>query len=129
MLTMLDLPDVDGPIIATTGEHRALGAHFECLYRSMMRFLSPFALSAVQVPTAQYSVTPSADEPISDWMPGDGRNHPGKLLQSVEALPAVGIPHEELSPVPAPTSRGQSGALGAAGYAHDSSLMPRQLLE
>jgi hypothetical protein len=129
MLATLELPDVDGPVIATTGDSFAIGTDLERVHDPLMGLLHPHARAARQFPPAQPTVTASTDQQLADRVPGHGIDGPRQPLQSGDALPAAGIPHEELSAVLAATPGGQLRAIGAPGHTVDGPLMPRQSLE
>src|SRR6266700_1898398 len=129
MLAMFELPDVDGPVIAATGQPATIGTDLERLHDPLMGFSHPHARAARQVPPAQSTVTVSTDQQLLDRMPGDCIDFPRQPLQGGQALPAAGIPHEELSTALAVTPGGQLRAIGAPGHRYDGPLMPYQPLE
>src|SRR2546426_7166845 len=119
------IPEPDGPIIAATGDSFAIGTDLEGLHLPLMGLSHPQARSALQVPPAQSAITPSTDEPIPDRMPGDCIEHTRKPLQGGQALPTVGIPHEEF-PALSATTGGQPPPVGAPDHAPDGPAMSRQ---
>src|SRR5438132_6667941 len=129
MLATLELPDVDGPVIAATGQPAAIGTDLERLHDPLMGFSHPHARSTRQVPPAQPTVTASTDQELLDRMPGDCIDCPRQSLQGGHALPAASIPHKELPAVRAVTPGGQLRAIGTPGHTDDGSVMPRQPLE
>src|SRR2546429_2147002 len=125
----MHIPDPDGPIIAATGDSFAIGAHLEGLHRPLMGFSIPQARSALQVPPAQPAITASTEQQIPDRMPGDGIEHTRQPLQGGQALPTVGIPHEELPALSATTTGGQPPPVGTPDHAPDGPVMFREPLE
>ena len=111
MLATLQVPDLDGPIIAATGQPAAIGTDLERLHGPLMGFSHPDALPVLQIPPAQPAVTASTDEPIPHWIPGNCRDYLHKSLQGVEALLTVRLPDEDLSTASAPTTTGQPRAI------------------
>src|SRR5258708_20005832 len=109
MLATLQVPDVDGPIIAATGQPAPIGTHLERLHGPLMRLLYPHALPTLDLPPAQPAVTVSTDQPLPTGRPGYRRDHsrmppqgaitrpPGRV-----ARPTMGIPHKHLPPVSRP---------------------------
>src|SRR5713226_6199472 len=135
MFAALQLPDVDSTVIPATDQPLAIRAALERLDRPLMRFSHPHALPAVHLPPAHHPVTASTEHQLSTRSPGQRRDHPRMPRKGAiacppgrVALPAVGIPHEELPTVPAAATRAQPGAIGAPGHARDSALMSRQPL-
>src|SRR5260370_41695548 len=63
MLATLQGPDVDGPIIAATGQPAPLGTHLERLHGPLMRPLYPPALPTLHLPPAQPALTVSTHTP------------------------------------------------------------------
>jgi hypothetical protein len=110
MLATLELPDVDGAVIAATGDSFVIGTDLEGLHDPLMGFSHPHARTARQVPPAQPTVTASTDQQLSDRVQGDGIDRPRQPLQSGDALPAAGIPHEEFPAVLADTPGGHRGS-------------------
>src|SRR6266702_1801655 len=53
MLAMLELPEMDGSVIAATGQLATIGTHFDRVYRSLMRLSHSQALPAGHLPPAQ----------------------------------------------------------------------------
>src|SRR6266699_2834787 len=111
------IPEPDGPIIAATGDSFAIGADLEGLHLPLMGFSLPQARSALQVPPAQPAITASTEQPIPDRMPGDCIEHTRQPLQGGQALPTVGIPHEELPALSATTTGGQPLPVWTPGHA------------
>jgi hypothetical protein len=70
MLATLEVPDVDSPVIAATGEPLAIGAASQRADRPRMRFAHPDTLPALYVPPAQPAVTTSTDQPGAIGTPG-----------------------------------------------------------
>src|SRR5260370_37924545 len=115
-MATLEVPEPDRSVIAATGEPAAIGTDLERLYDPLMRFSHPHARAARQVPPAQSTVTASTDQQLPDRVPGDGIDRPHQPLQGGQALPAAGIPHDELPAVLAATPGGQLRAIGAPGH-------------
>src|SRR5258708_9796619 len=113
------IPEPDGPIIAATGEPVAIGTDLEGLHLPLMGFSHPQARSALHLPPAQPTVTASTEQPIPERMPGDCIEHTRQPLQGGQALPTVGIPHEELPALSATTTGGQPPAVGTPDHAPD----------
>src|SRR6266567_2637199 len=127
MLATLELPDVDGSVIATTGQLGAIGTHSDRVYRPLMRLSHPQAAPAVDLPPAQLAVTAPTDQRLPTRVPGHGRSHRGMLHQGLHPLPAVRLPHEELPALSAATTGGQPSAIRAPGHAHDGLIVSRHL--
>src|SRR5438132_1255470 len=114
-LATVQVPERDDPVIPATGQRAAIGTHLERLDCPLMRFSLPHALPAVHLPPAHHPVTASSKHQLSTGSPGQRRDHPRmphqgalacppvecRFIEHVVALPAVGIPHEELPTVPA----------------------------
>src|SRR5260370_12350068 len=128
-MASLEVPEPDRSVLAATGEPAAIGTDLEPMYDPLMRFSHPHARAARQVPPAQSTVTASTDQQLPDRVPGDGIDRPHQPLQGGQALPAAGIPHDELPAVLASTPGGQLRAIGAPGHTDGGPLMPRQPLE
>src|SRR6266700_1062562 len=135
LLATVQIPEHNGSIIPAARQSAAIRTHLERLDSPLMRFSHPHALPALHLPPAHHSVTASTEHQLSTGSPAQRRNHPGMARQGAiacppgrVALPAVGIPHEELPTVPAAASRAQPGAIEAPGHARDSALMSRQPL-
>src|SRR5206468_550324 len=109
VLAVLKIPHLDGTVIAATGQHAAIGADPERLDRSLMRLSHHHTLPTLHVPPAKHPVAASTDQQISQLTPIQGKHTPAMPTQGLQALPAVGIPHEQL-PSPAVTT-GQAGAI------------------
>src|SRR6266536_1118418 len=103
MLATLEFPDVDGPVIAATGQHASIGTDLESLHDPLMCLSHLHTLSALDLPPTQPPVTAPTDHP----------------------LPAVRLPHEDL-PAFSATTRGQQPAIGAPCHTPDSPMMSRQ---
>src|SRR3989449_3570136 len=102
---------------------------YTTLFRSLMGLSHPQARSALQVPPAQSAITASTDEQIPDRMPGDCIEHTRQPLQGGQALPTVGIPHEEFPALSLPlatTTGGQPPPVGTPDHAPDGPVMSRQ---
>src|SRR2546423_15295307 len=99
MLATLELPDVDGPVIATTGKQLPIGTLPEREDRSLMCCSHPQAFSALHIPPAQYPITPSTDQEAPSRSPADGRDNTGMPCKCLEAFPALHIPHEQFPSV------------------------------
>src|SRR6266481_5275259 len=116
MLATLQVPDVDGPIIAATGQPAPIGTHLERLHGPLMRLLHPHALPTLDLPPAQPAVTVSTDQPLPTGSPDYRRDHsrlppqgaipcpPGRV-----ARPTLGIPHKHLPAVSLPPAAGARG--------------------
>src|SRR6266550_6210683 len=94
-----------------------------------MRFSHPHALPALHLPPAQPPVTASTDHQLSTGSPAQRRDHPRMPRKGVHALPAVGIPHEELPALSLPlatTTGGQPPPVGAPDHAPDGPAMSRE---
>src|SRR6266496_1876614 len=59
MLTALQVPERDSPVVPATGQRAAIGTHLERLHHPLMRFLHPHALPALHIPPAQPAITAS----------------------------------------------------------------------
>ena len=55
-LATLEVPEPDGSVIAANGQPGASGTHLERMHRSLMGFLHPHAIPALQIPPAQRTV-------------------------------------------------------------------------
>src|SRR3989442_15703793 len=76
MLTALQGPERDGPIIPATGQNAPIGTHLERLDCPLMRFSHQHALPAVHLPPAQPTITASTEQQLSTGSPGQRRGHP-----------------------------------------------------
>src|SRR5258708_28971704 len=101
MLATLQVPDVDGPIIAATGQPAPIGTHLERLHGPLMPLLYPHALPTLDLPPAQPAVTVSTDQPLPTGRPGYRRDHsrmppqaPITCPPGTRAPPTMAIPHE-----------------------------------
>jgi hypothetical protein len=95
-----------------------------------MRFLHSHALPALQIPPTQRAVTAPTDQQFPTGNPAQRRDHPRMRLKGMHTLPAVYLPHEELSAFSLPLAFGassQARAIPAPGYTRNGSMMPRQL--
>src|SRR6266567_2865326 len=126
LLATVQIPEHNGSIIPAARQSAAIRTHLERLDSPLMRFSHPHALPALHLPPAHHSVTASTEHQLSTGSPAQRRDHPGMARQGAiacppgrVALPAVGIPHEELPTVPAAASRAQPGAIPAPGHATD----------
>src|SRR5205085_4044481 len=103
MLATLEVPDLDGPIIAATGQHAPIGTDLERLHGPLMGFSHPDALPVLQVPPAQPAVSASTDQHLPTWDPAQRRDRPRMPHKGMHRLSAVrsaaGIPHEQLPAV------------------------------
>src|SRR5207245_10836880 len=102
-----------------TGDSFAIGTDLEGLHLALMGFSHPQARSARQVPPAQPAITASTEQPIPDRMPGDCIEHTRQPLQGGQALPTVGIPHEEFPALSATTTAGQPPPVRTPAHAPD----------
>src|SRR5260221_2181130 len=125
----MHIPEPDGPIIAATGDSFAIGTDLEGLHLPLMGFSHEQARSARQVPPAQSAITASTEQPIPDRMPGDSIEHTRQPLQGGQALPTVGVPHEELPALSATTTGGQPPPVGTPDHAPDGPVMSREAQE
>jgi len=78
-LATVEVPKLDGPVIAATGQPSAIGTHLERLHRSLMRLSHPHTLATLHLPPAQRTVTASTNELLSTWAPGHETDE-GRLL-------------------------------------------------
>src|SRR6266702_2402486 len=131
LLATVQIPEHNGSIIPAARQSAAIRTHLERLDGPLMRFSHPHALPALHLPPAQPAITASTEHQLSTGSPAQRRDHPRMPRQGAiacitsppervpgrVALPAVGIPHEELPTVPAAAARGQPGAIGAPGHA------------
>src|SRR6266480_911892 len=110
----LHIPDLDGPVIATTGEPVTIGTHLERLHRPLMGFSHPHTLPVSQVPPAQLAVPASTDQHLPIGTPGQRGDSPRMPRQGAHVLSTVRIPHHQFpASLPlAATPRGQPGAIG-----------------
>src|SRR5437588_6720556 len=124
----LELPDVDGSVIATTGQQLPIGTLPEREDRSLMCCSHPQAFSALYIPPAQYPITPSADQEVPPRSPDGGIDNTGMPCEGLEAFPALHIPHEQFPSVIAAATTGQPCAIGTPDHTRGHSLVPRQPL-
>src|SRR2546426_7182490 len=128
MLATFELPDVDGSVIATTGQQLPIGTLPEREDRSLMCCSHPQAFSALYIPPAQYPITPSADQEVPSRRPDDGIDNTGMSCKGLEAFPAPHIPHEQFPCITAAATTGQQCAIGTPDHTRGHSLVPRQPL-
>src|SRR6266487_646167 len=133
MLAMLELPEMDGSVIAATGQLATIGTHFDRVYRSLMRLSHSQALPAGHLPPAQPTVTASTDQHLPSRVPGHSRGRSGMSRQSAITcppgrvpFPALRLPHEELSALSPTTSGCQPVSARAPGHAHDGLIVSHQ---
>ncbi len=123
------VPEPDGPVIPATGQPGAIGAHLERLHRPLMRLSHPHALSILHVPPAQPAITASTDKPLPTRTPDHRKGRARMLGQGTDPLPAVGIPHKDLSVVTlslVARARGHLPAIGTPRHAPDHPAVPHQ---
>src|SRR5258706_5732793 len=133
MLATVQVPERDGPIIPTAGQHAPIGTHLERLDCPLMRLAHLHARPAVDLPPAQHAVTVSTDQPLPTRSPDHRRDHPrmprkGSIpcitspperVPGRAALPALHLPHPQLPAISLPlaaAARGQSRAIGAPSH-------------
>src|SRR6266567_7524378 len=102
MLANFELPEMDGSVIAATGQLATIGTHFDRVYRSLMRLSHSQALPAGHLPPAQPAVTASTDQPLPARSPSHRRDHSRMPHKGMHRLCAVRIPHEQLPAVSLP---------------------------
>src|SRR6266702_3580933 len=128
----LQVPHLDGTVIAATGEQTTIRADPKRLDRSLMPFSHPYTLPALYVPPAQHSVAASTDQQLSTLTPLHGQHTAGSAGKGVQVLSIVCIPQEHLSlaslPL-APATTGELAAIGTPHHARDHAAMPLQPLE
>src|SRR3954471_5773261 len=130
MLATLQVPEHDGPVIPATGEPAAIGTSPERTDRPMVRLSHPHALPAVNLPPAQQAVTASTEQQLLARTPGHRRDHPRMPHQGSitcppgrVALPALDIPHKQLSALSAAPTRGQPHPIGVPRHPCDAPVM------
>src|SRR5579859_5797769 len=128
MLATLELPDVDGSVISTTGQQLPIGTLPEREDRSLMGCSHPQAFSALYIPPAQYPITPSADQEVPTRSPDGGIDNTRMPCKGLEAFPALHIPHEQFPYVIAAATTGQPCAIGTPDHTRGHSPVPRQPL-
>src|SRR5260370_7586024 len=94
MLATLELPDVDGSVIATTGQQLPIGTLPEREDRSLMCCSHPQAFSALYIPPAQYPITPSADQEVPPRSPDGDITNTGMPSEGLKAFPPLHIHHK-----------------------------------
>src|SRR6266571_6533657 len=107
LLATVQIPEHNGSIIPAARQSAAIRTYLERLDGPLMRFSHPHALPALHLPPAQPAITASTEQQLSTRSPAQRRDHPRMPRQGAipcppgrVALPAVGIPHEELPTVP-----------------------------
>src|SRR6266581_1279357 len=95
MLATLEFPDVDGPVIAATGQHTSIGTDLESLHDPLMCLSHQHTLSALDLPPTQPPVTASTDQHLPTQTPSHRKGHSWMLRQGLHPLPAVRLPHED----------------------------------
>src|SRR6266487_1184616 len=123
------VPEPDGSVIPATGQPGAIGAHLERLHRPLMRLSHPHALFILHLPPAQPTITASTDKPLPTRTPDHRKGRAGMLRQGTDPLPAVRLPHKDLSVVTLPLvarARGHLPAIGTPRHAPDHPAMPHQ---
>src|SRR5260370_34795924 len=125
----LHIPDLDGPVIAATDQHAAIGTHLQSLHRALMGLMHPHALSLAQVPPADKAIAATTDEPRASRAPGQRIDHLARLVPAGEARRRLRIPDEEFPIAPASTATAQPRPIGAPCNAHNGPLMSCQPLE
>src|SRR2546426_3856292 len=91
-----------------------------------MSLTYPHAFPAVHVPPAQHAIAAATDQQHFRWTPGERVHDRARLAPSVQALPTVRVPDEELPTTSAPATTGQPRPIGTPGHAHDHATMPLQ---
>src|SRR5260370_10625416 len=120
----LHLAGLDGPVIAATDQHAAIGTHLQSLHRALMGLMHPHALSLAQVPPAEKAIAATTDEPRASRAPGQRIDHLARLVPAGEARPRLRIPDEEVPTAPASTDTRQPRLIRAPSNAHNRPLMP-----
>src|SRR5947208_16057598 len=110
MLATLELPDVDGSVISTTGQQLPIGTLPEREDRSLMCCSHPQAFSALYITPAQYPITLSTDQQVPRRSPDDGSDNTGMPSNCLDAFSALHIPPEQFSSVNADVTTIQSCA-------------------
>src|SRR5260370_35829835 len=98
----LHIPDLDGPVIAATDQHAAIGTHLQSLHRALMGLMHPHALSLAQVPPAEKAIAATTDEPHASRAPGQRIDHLARPVPAGGGAPRLRSPAEE-SPTPPPS--------------------------
>ncbi len=128
MLATLQIPHLNGIVIAATGQSPAIGAHPERLDRPLMPLPKRQALPALRVPPAHAPIAAATDQHRSGRTPGQRVHDRVRLAPGLQALPTLHIPDEELPAASASATTGQLRAIGAPGHAQDDTTMPLELL-
>src|SRR2546425_12881373 len=87
---------------------------------------SPPAPPPALVPPAPHPIAAAAAQQHFRWPPGERVHDRARLAPSVQALPTVRVPDEELPTPSAPATTGQPRPIGTPGHAHDHATMPLQ---
>src|SRR6266436_909578 len=130
VLAALEIPDVDGPVIAATGQSAAIGTHSERLDRPLMPLPKRQALPALHVPPAYAPIAAATEQHRSSRTPGQRAHNRARLAPGLEALPTGHLPDEDLPAASsAPPTAGQPRAIGTPGHAHDHATLPPEALQ
>src|SRR5205823_5394653 len=120
MLAALEIPDVNGPIIAATGEPLAIGTHSERLDCPLMPLPKRQALPALHVPPAHAPIAAATEQHRSRRTPGQRVHDRARLPPGMQALLTGHLPDEDFPTASsAPTATGQLRAIGTPGHAPD----------
>src|SRR5215467_9912828 len=95
MFATCEIPEGDDPIVATTGQHGAIGTHLETLHRSLMRSPYLYALLALDIPPVKSPIAVPADQYRTARTPGYSIDHPRMSHDSMHPFPALHIPGEQ----------------------------------
>src|SRR5437660_11671733 len=128
MLATLEIPDVDGPVIAATGQRAPIRTHSERLDRPLMPLPKRQALPALHVPPAHVPITAATEQHRCGRTPGQRVHDRARLAPGLQALPALRIPDDELPTASAPATTGEPCPIWTPGYAHHHATMPLESL-
>src|SRR5207302_81733 len=129
MLATMEIADVDGPVIAATGQHAPIGTHSKRLDCPLMPLPKRQALPALHVPPAHAPIAAATEQHRSSRTPGQRVHDRARLPPGLQALPTGHLPDEDLPTASsAPTATGQPRAIGTPGHAHDPATMPPEAL-
>src|SRR5437588_1440744 len=130
MLAALEIPGLDGPVIAATGEPLAIRAHSERLDCPLMPLPKRQALPALHVPPAYAPIAAATEQHRSSRTPGQRVHDRARFPPGLQALPTGHLPDEDLPTASsAPTATGQPRAIEIPGHAHDPATMPLEALQ
>src|SRR5258706_5753667 len=103
VLAALDIPHLNGIIIAAAGQSPAIGTYAERLDGTLMPLPKHQALAVLHVPPAHAPIAAATEQHLSRRAPGQRVHNRIRLAPDLQALPTLHIPDDELPTASTPT--------------------------